>query len=1007
MQEFSKKYDHKIEDEIYKYWLENNLFDVDKKKSKDKFVISMPPPNVTWVLHIGHALMLAIEDALIRHARMNWKQALWIPWTDHAWISTQVVVEKRLLKEHKISRHDLGREKFLERVWDWVKYSRSTIVSQVKKMWASCDWSREQFTLSEKLSRAVRKSFSNLSKSWKIYRGAYIVNWCPRCQTVLSDIEVKYQDTKSKLYYIRYFIEWKWDSITVATVRPETIFWDVAIAVNPKDKRYKKLVWKKVLIPIVNRPIPIIADENVDVLFGTWALKITPTHDIADFEIWKKHNLPLDSFAIDKDWNLTKLAWDFAWKKVEEVYENILQYLMEIWNLEKVVEYDNSIPNCERCGTRIQPMVSNQWFVDVNQAAAKSIEYVNNKQTTIIPERFNKTFFQWLEDIKPWCISRQLRWGHRIPVWHCESGHINILDEDSAVFWEEPKSKKTKQPAKNSILSLMIFNLIADNRLTNPFNLEELINILCDSSLTPQEWNIYKVYCSIYKEKFKDNDTLLEEIKILEKIFWSFEKSSSQIVKQWWDLIDILDNCAKIDKKWDKYKFQFVCAECWSWDMKQDEDVLDTWFSSALWPFSILGWPENTQDLQDYYPNNVLETWYDIIFHWVARMMMMWEVNTSQTPFHDIYLHWLVRDEKWEKMSKSKWNVVDPLVLIDKYWADALRLSLIVWSTPWNDLKFSETKVDYSRRFLNKLWNATRYINMKIIGDQEPVKLDYDYLKSDIEKNIKKLNEFDKWMLNKINELIEISDQYMWKFMLWELGQTAINIAWHDLCDWYIEISKLERSNYTDKVLLYSVATLLKILHPFIPFITEKLWMLLNFEDTLICSDYPKTLEIWNKNHKINILMDIITEFRILRQQWDYKPHETVDLFIQWNSVFIDFAKWYVKLLKTILKADNVYYFEMNEKISDDYSVSVVMDLKIWLKWLKKIDWNDKLKDLENQVEQEKQYLQNIRTILTNPWFVNQAPPKIVEERRKTMEEIKSRITTIEHEINRIKMEKK
>ncbi len=1002
MSEFSKKYDQNIEWEIYRNWLKNDLFSPEKqeqlkwKSIKEQFTISMPPPNVTGVLHVWHAMFLSVQDIMVRYARMKGKKALRIPWTDHAGIATQVVVEKKLKKEKNLTRHILGREKFLWEVWDWVRSCRSTIVSQMKIMWASCDWNREQFTLSEKLSRAVRKSFVNLYNQNKIYQSSYIINWCPRCQTVLSDIEVSYKETNSKFYYIRYFIEGKGDFITVATVRPETIFGDVAIAVHPKDRRYKKLIWKNVLIPIINKPIPIIGDESVETDFGTWALKITPAHDPVDYEIWKKHNLKLDNFAIDKDGKLTELAGEFAGQTVESVFENIIQYLKEIWNIEKIEDYLNKIPHCERCDTRLQPLVSKQRFVDVKEAAARSIDLVNKGETKIYPERFNKIFFDWLENIRPWCISRQLRWGHRIPVWYCECGENNVLDEDF-ILQNNPENK-------NIILSMMLFNLISDSRLKNPFNLEDIINLFFENGLNTNEWKIYQVYMDIYKIKFKDNKDILAQVHELEKIFDSIQKDSNYIIKNWWELIDILETSNYIIKDRDLYKFDFRCQKCWSNIMRQEEDVLDTWFSSALWPFSILGRPEKTPDFENYYPNTVMETWYDIIFFWVARMTMMWLENTWKKPFDNIYLNGLVRDEKGSKMSKSKWNVVDPLEMIKKYGADAVRLSLVMWSTPWNDVKFSETKVDYTRRFMNKIWNASRFIYIKTIEQNPDITFDYQLLADDIKANVDKLNDFDKRILWKIYDLIVEWEKFMDKFMIWEFAQKILQTVWHDFCDWYIEISKFDNNEYTNKVLLYSISTFIKLLHPFVPFITEKLWGLLKFEWFLMISEFPVPIEIVDKKYKIWVLMDIVSEIRNLKNSFDIKNHEKVFAVIQSNTSLSEFLNSYDDLLKNLLNAEEIKYILEKDDISQEYNTSIIADIKVWIKTMKQQSRKEKLEELERDLKQQEQYLQTLRSVMSAPWFMEKAPQHIIDERTTKMEEVKIRITKLQHEINKIKM---
>ena len=1004
---FPKKYSPEFESDIYSYWLEKWYFTPEKLeeikwKLKDRFVISMPPPNVTGVLHLWHALMLSIEDAMVRYARMAGKKSLWIPGTDHAWIATQVVVEKKLKKEKKLSRHDLGREKFLKEVWEWVKFSRSTIISQIKKMWASCDWSREQFTLSEKLSRAVRKSFSNLYKKWKIYRSNYIVNWCPRCQTVLSDIEVKYKEEKGKLYYIRYFVEWKWYYITVATTRPETMFADVAVAVNPKDRRYKKYIWKKVLIPIINKSIPVIADEHVDPQFGTWALKITPTHDPDDFEIAQRHNLPMDRFAIDKDGKFTSLAWDdFVWRDVYEDLDRVITYLKEIDNLEKIEDHVHKVPYCDRCWTRIQPMVSLQWFVDVKEAAKASIKAVKDWVVNIYPDRFNKIYFDWLENIRPWCISRQLWWWHRIPVWHCSNWHINVFDDEK--IYEIIKDEN-----KNKVLSMIIFNLIADSRIKPKFSLESLLDVLFSDSLTPQEWKVLNVYLSIYKSKYPD---LQSEIEELEKFLIDFDNTKN-ISNDAEKFVDMLENTFLIQKEGDEYKYVLKCQECNNTSLKHDEDVLDTWFSSALWPFSILWWPENTEDLKLYYPNDVMETWYDILFFRVARMMMMAYENLKDNvdteywwvPFKNIYLHWLVRDEKWEKMSKSKWNVIDPLEVINKYWADSLRLALLIWNTPWNDLKFSMERVDYAYRFLNKLWNASRFIYMKIFGENEfqDFVIDYNLLKEDIIKNIEKLNEFDNWILYKLNEVISSSCRYMDRFMLWEAISDIVKFSWNYFCDWYIEISKIEKSEYTDKVLIYVLWSILKLLHSFAPFVTEKLWKLLHFDWDLIIQDLPIQLDDIKYDAKVDLFMDIVSEFRDLRNKLWLKPHEHADIIIKSNFNFLDFVKKYKKLLSKLINADEVVFIH-NWEIDDSYNISVVLDTTIWLKWKKQLSLKDQLKLLEDELEKERQFANNLRVMLSNQDFLSKAPENVIKQKQDKLKEVEEKILKLEVEIRRIK----
>ena len=612
--EFPNNFDYSSCKELYAEWEREKLFTPNETKTYDgSFVIPIPPPNVTGILHLGHAMTMTLEDIMVRHAQMNNKKALWVPGTDHAGISTQVVVEKKVAKEEGKSKQHYGRSAFINKIWERAGSCRSTIIDQTKLIGSSCDRSREQFTLSEKLSRAVRKSFVNLAKAEKIYQANYIINRCPRCQTVLSDIEVNYNDMTGKLTHIKYFNKDKSDFITVATSRPETMFGDVAIAVHPEGS-WKHWIGKTVCIPITDKEIPIIAEESVALDFGTGALKVTPVHDL---------------FAFDKTGLWTELAGMFANKDIHKDYASFIEELETRGHLVKTEDYETSVPHCERCNTRIEPLVSKQRFVDVQEYAHQSIDAVKTGATTIHPARFNKTFFDWLENIRPWCISRQLRWGHRIPVRYCENGHVHPMDEE--IFFE--KSEKTA----GYILGHILFNLIADDRIEYAFDVAKLVEVLKRPSLTPQDGSILNIYTTIYRTKFESDSTLLEQITILEKA----------VAEENFALLDgLLLSLSQISKNDNTYSFTFACPTCGSTKLTQDNDVLDTWFSSALWPFAVMGRPEKTQDMAQYYPNSVLETGYDILFFRVARMMMMGFANTGQTPFKHVYLHGLVRDEK-------------------------------------------------------------------------------------------------------------------------------------------------------------------------------------------------------------------------------------------------------------------------------------------------------------------------------------------------------------------------
>ena len=599
-----------------------------------------------------------------------------------------------------------------------------------------------------------------------------------------------------------------------------------------------------------------------------------------------------------------------------------------------------------------------------------------------------------MENIRPWCISRQLWWGHRIPVWNCENIHTNVFTEDNVIA----------DDAKNVILSKIIFNLISDSRLKKIFSLDKLISLLNSDWIIKQNWRVIDIYLNLYKNKYKKDKKLQKEIKELEIIFENTEDVKS-IIKNWWKIVDVLENSSNISINWDSYIFEFVCKKCWSKKLEQEKDVLDTWFSSWLWPFSVLWWPDETADFKNFYPNNVLETWYDILFFRIARMVMMWTANLDQKPFSDIYLHWLIRTEDGKKMSKSSWTAIDPLDIIEKYWADSLRLSTIIWITPWNDVRFSEKKVEYNWRFLNKLWNASRYIYIKVLWEDNQIKLDYDELKNNIITNIDKFNDFDKWIINRFNKLIDNASKSMDKFTIWEFWQIVINSVWHDFCDWYIEISKLEKSDHTDQILIYSLWTILKLLHPYIPFITEKLWELLNFDWKLIIADWPSKIDLKEKNYNIDLLMDLISEFRNLKQNSWTKPNEKVDVFIQWSKRFLSFSQKYEKLMIKLLKIENIKYLDETETIwDDDYNISVVIDVKIWLKWIKVLNKQERIELLEKEIKQEKQFMNTIRAVLTKPWFTEQAPQNIVESKKQKMAEVKEKILKLEYELTKLKI---
>lgn len=989
MKEFPKKYDSSFENELYQRRLDQWYFKPKVSTTWKQFTIVLPPPNVTGKLHVWHSLTASIEDAMVRYHRMQWDETLWLPWTDHAAISTQVVVEKKL-QEQWIDKDSLSREAFLAHVWDWSHKSRNTINTQIRQMWASLDRSKEAFTMWEKESRGVREAFKKLFDQEKIYRSTYMVNRSPWAKTVLSDLEVNHEEVQTKMYTIRYFVQWKWDSISVSTIRPETIFADVAIAVHPKDRRYKRRIGRNVLIPIINKPIPVIADEKVQIEFGTWALKITPWHAEEDFHIAQRHDLPMDQFALDRENIFTENAWpNFAWKNAYDFLDNLIHYLGEIGNLEKVEDYTTKIPVCDRTWVRVQPMLSKQRFMNVDPAAKRLQQDLQESKMWVHPNRFIKTFDDRLWNIRPWCISRQLYRWHRIPIRY---------DKNWKPYCFTDKTVLEKSSWDHSVLSMIIFNLIADSRISNPFGIEELIECLTSSTVTEHTWRVIDVYL----QQYSLSEEYAWECIVLAEIF--DDADADTIQKQWWQLIDILESSCNISQSWDTYRFNYYIL----WErasLTQENDVLDTWFSSALWPFTTMGWPEKTRDMEHFYPNSVLETWYDIIFFRVIRMMIMGVELTDQLPFKDVYFHGLVRDPKGAKMSKSKGNWVDPLKLIEKYWADSLRWALLLGNTPWNDQKFSEQKINYVSRFITKFWNASRFVMMQ----SESIKSvsSRNELETYLIDHAWQLNDYDTRILWKLNDLNVTVTKYHNKFMLGEALQESINFVWNDFCDWYIEIAKRAPSECTPYVLRYVVLTWCALLHPFLPFVTEKLRWLFGSKDALIISQRPQNKEIGTKNYRINLLMDMIAQWRSLRVQVTDKPHEKITLSVQSNIDIHTLVQNHEQLVKSILNVDTIVYASEIDSIDSNFTTAVLMDITLWVKWIKEINRKDILKDYLYQKEQEEQFLMRIRATLSAPWFVENAPNHVVEDKKKKMNEVKAKIAKIDVEIQKIRMKYK
>ena len=879
--EFPKSYDYnKVEKLIYSYWQEKNLFSPDMDDDKDPFTVIMPPPNVTGTLHYGHALTTAIEDALIRWNRMKGKSTLWLPGSDHAGIATQVVVEKMLMETQGLSRHEIGREKFLEHVWEWVDKYGGIIDEQFNSLGASCDWSRKSFTLDDGPSLAVRTTFVNLYNKGRIYRGEKIINWCPRCLTSLSDLEVKHSEEKGDLYYIKYNVIGSNETLTVATTRPETLFGDTAVAVNPFDERYSHLLKSKIVIPLINKEVSIIADEAVELGFGTGALKVTPAHDINDFEIGIRHELDTVNI-MNPDGTLNEFSGKYEGKDRMVVREEATIELETLNLLEKIEPIIHSIGRCDRCDTIVEPLVSKQWFLEMKPLAEPAIQAVNNGDIKIIPERFSKIYLNWMNNIRDWCISRQLWWGHRIPVWYC-----NLCD-GMTVSITDPES----------------------------------------------------------------------------------------------------------------------CSSCKSKDIYQDSDVLDTWFSSGLWTHSTLGWPNSTKDLNKFYPTSVMETGYDILFFWVARMIMFGIENMGVSPFHTIYLHGLLRDETGAKMSKSKGNVLDPLDAIQKYGADALRFALTTGSTPGNDVRISENKLESGRNFCNKIWNSCRFIDFLNSKTDGITNIDIDEQKLNIE---------DIWILSRLNILIQDVNKLLEDYQLGEAERILHDYIWSDFCDWYIEMAKVRFSDGDEEVvsiLIYIMDILLRLLHPFMPFITEELWHRIhsmkstNNIESIMISDYPQSsIKIVGDDSKINIIIELIRGIRNVRSEFNIQGNEDLNIYISTtNSNSLETINLEKSFIKNTTKVNDILF----EKIEDnDLSKSVkfvVSDIIVTIPLSGLIDMQKEIGRLDKELSEVDKNINRLQNLLKSENFVNKAPEEVIEaenerlvqseERKYQLQEILKSIT--------------
>ncbi len=884
MTTFSKKYEPEIfEKEIYKDWELNGCFTPKASKTKKSFYIPIPPPNVTWVLHLWHALTLTLEDIMVRYHRMIWDETLWVPGTDHAGISTQARVEK-MLSESWITRQSLWREKFLEKVWEWKNKYGNTITHQMRQMWASADWSKERFTLDDGLSKQVTKAFVDLYNKWMIYKWEYMVNYSPALNTVLSDQEVIYKEEKWKLYHITYFVAWSDNEVVVATTRPETLLWDEAVAVHPKDKRYKALLkaWKKLILPILNREIPLVWDEMVDMEFWTWAVKITPAHDPNDFEVARRHNLPMDNIVLGKDGKMTSRAWIFAGQDFLTARENIVELLKAKWNLVKIEDYTHKVGYCERSGCKVETIISTQWFVSVGKMAEKVIAGYKKKEFEIIPERFNKVFEDWIFNLRDWCISRQLWWGHRIPAYY----H-----------------------------------------------------------------------------------------------------------KETWEMVVSSENLTL------------------TWNYTQDEDVLDTWFSSGLWPFSVLNFDfdkhlkDQNELFQKFYPAQVLETGHDIIFFWVVRMLLFWYEFTQASPFEKIYLHWLIKDKNGKKMSKSLGNWIDPLDMIEKYSADALRLTCSIWNTPWNDLKFDEDNVMENKVFINKLWNATRFVYTNLF-EKWNYKIDsYDVIEKRLLKNYEELSFFEKWILSRLRNVSDKVNYWMEKFNFSEVWIELQSFTRNEFCDYFIEEFKIASSKHGNDVIVYVINNILKLWHPYIPFVTEELWNKMWFEGRLIETDYSKVLLPESKDIDAGkeIIIEVIREIRNLRAENNIVPSSSIKLLLKVKPSKAElFNDEVLKVISWIVRSEDT---KLVKKVEDENLVYAVTKsgVEIFLDNSNAKDMGAEIDRLKAQITDTKEYIGLLDRKLLNESFVRNAPASLVRAEMEKKADAQDKLKKLEEKLEKIR----
>lgn len=859
-----------VEKKWYEFWEKNRYFHAEPEPGKKPFSIVIPPPNITGKLHMGHALDNTLQDILIRWHRMMGDNTLWMPGYDHAGLATQIKVEEVLKKEEGKTRFDLGREEFVKRVWAWKEEYGDRIINQLKCLGISCDWERKRFTMDEGCSRAVRETFVSLFEKGLIYKGTRITNWCVNCHTALSDIEVEHEDTPGHLWYVRYPVVGEEDTyLTIATTRPETIPGDTAVAVNPEDERYAKLIGKTLRLPILNREIPVIADSYVDTQFGTGAVKITPSHDPNDYEMGLRHNLP-EIVVIGKDGVMTEEAGPFAGLERYECRKQIVARLKEEGYLVKIEEHSHAVGHCQRCHNIVEPLVSTQWFVKMQPLVKAAVDCVTDGRTQFVPERFTKNYTGWMENIHDWCISRQIWWGHRIPVWYCDDcGEMSASRTD------------------------------------------------------------------------------------LEK-----------------------------------------CPKCGSTHIHQDEDALDTWFSSALWPFSTMGWPDNTGLLKQFYPTSVLVTGYDIIFFWVARMLIMGMEFMKEIPFEKVFIHGLVRDSQGRKMSKSLGNGIDPLEVIEKYGADTLRFMLITGNTPGNDMRFYWERVEGTRNFANKIWNASRFALMNMEGYDKDAELAPYTLA-------------DKWILSRLQDTVKDVTGLLERFELGEAGRAIYDFIWSEVCDWYIEIAKprlynkeaaAERAS-AQHVLATVLVSAMKLLHPYMPFITEEIYQCLPHEaESIMISKWPvadESLVDPEAERGMNAIMDSIKAIRNMRAEVNANPGKKIPAIMLVSEDLREVVAHndsYIKLLGGI---DNLELRPLNGKKPENAMAAVVTGIEVYLPLAGLIDVEKETQRLSKELAAMEKDLQRAGGKLNNAGFLAKAPEDVIAKERAKYEELSGKIEAV------------